>query len=137
MRFKLDPYGIKPTRAHETDAGLDLYSPEEAVILPHSRVFIDTRVHIQIPHNFFGMIRSKSGLMKDHGILTDGVIDEGYTGSIGVVLFNASNDPFHVMPYTKIAQLIILPVIYPSVKIVDELEITERGDDGFESTGPY
>ena len=75
--------------------------------------------------------------MKDHGILTDGVIDEGYTGSIGVVLFNASNEPFHVMPYTKIAQLIILPVIYPSVKIVDELEITERGDDGFGSTGSY
>lgn len=69
------------------------------------------------------------------GILTDGTIDEGYTGEICVVLFNLSNNPRFFLRGEKIAQLVVQPVIYPEIEIVDELASTDRGANGFGSTG--
>ena len=136
MRVKLDQGAFAPTRAHETDAGLDLYTPEDFVLLPQTRITIDTGVHIKLPPNTVGYIRSKSGLLKTDGIITDGVIDEGYSGSIGVTIYNASLHAVMFGRGHKIAQLVIQPVLYPSVKIVDDLNMdSERGSDGFGSTG--
>ena len=134
MKIKLDERAIAPQRAHETDAGLDLFTPENFVIFPNERKVVNTGVHVQLPKDTVGYIKSKSGLMAK-GILTDGTIDEGYTGAIGVVLFNFSETTRVFEKGTKIAQLVVQPVKYPGMVIVDKLEETDRGDGGFGSTG--
>lgn len=141
MKIKLDPGAYLPTRAHATDAGLDLYSAEEAEIFPTDTAYsfsaeFDTGVHIELPHGYYGKIESKSGLNVNHGIVScGGVIDEGYTGSIVVKLYNLGISPYTVHKGDKIAQLVIMPYITPKLELVSSLEDTERGDNGFGSTG--
>ena len=135
MKIMLDPGAIMPTRAHEFDAGLDLYAMESGFVFSDSRHTFDTGVHVQIQEGCYGEIRSRSGLMVKHGITTDGTIDCGYTGSIRVCLFNRSEDDFYVEAGDKIAQLVIVPCVLPPMELVDELEETDRGAGGFGSTG--
>ena len=128
-----------PTRAHSTDAGLDLYTPEEFILhaldgFNKSKV-IDTGVHVEIPKGFVGMIKSKSGLNVHRGIVCEGVIDAGYTGSIRVKLYNHGVVCQCFRRGDKIAQLVILPIVTPTLKLVDKFAKTERGDNGFGSTG--
>lgn len=140
MKIKLDPGAYMPTRAYETDAGLDLYSMEDAVIWPDSKVgdgvVFDTGVHIELPPGTFGKIESKSGLNVNHGVVSHGgVIDEGYTGSIKVKLYNHGPRGYAVRKGDKIAQLIIQPYLAPEMELVAFLDETERGDNGFGSSG--
>lgn len=150
MKIKLDENAIMPTRAHEADAGLDLYAPCDVELVGCFSIkigicvtgdvfigsnVIDTGVHIELPPNTVGMIKSKSGLNTKHGLICEGVIDEGYTGSIKVKLYNLSPDSYIVHKGDKIAQLVILPIVKPELELVDELADTERGDKGFGSTG--
>ncbi|MBR4193776.1 MAG: dUTP diphosphatase [Oscillospiraceae bacterium] len=135
LKFKLDPGAYVPIRAHEDDAGLDLISPVDVNIWTKGREAICTGVHVQIPKGYVGMITAKSGLMRDHGIITTGTIDAGYTGPINVVLFNSGDHIFCVKRGMKIAQLVIKQIITPQIEVVDELEETERGAGGFGSTG--
>ena len=137
MKVKLDKgVGIMPTRAHAADAGLDLYSPECVHIPPKWSVTVDTGVHIELPQNTVGLLKSKSGLNVKHGIQSgEGVIDVGYTGSIRVKLYNHSGRWYTVNKGDKISQLVILPILTPDLELVDELDETERGDGGFGSTG--
>ena len=135
IRIKLDKGAIAPTRAHPYDGGLDLYAMEDGSIrCNHSRTF-DTGVHLTIPEGYVGFIKSKSGLMVNHGITTDGTIDAHYTGSIRVCLFNHGGSKYEVKAGDKIAQLVIVPCILPRMELVDSLGETDRGDDGFGSTG--
>lgn len=124
-----------PTRAHEFDAGLDLYSPYPMYVHPGESELFDTGVHIQLPQNTVGFIKSKSGLNVKHGITSEGVIDVGYTGSIMVKLYNHGEKPYLVRKGDKISQLVILPCLLPELEVVDALENTERGTGGFGSTG--
>lgn len=125
-----------PVRAHKTDAGLDLLSPIDVCIPAKSSACIDTGVCIELPQNTVGMVKSKSGLNVKHGIITlDGVIDVGYNGSIMVKLYNHSNVDYFVKRGDKISQLVIMPILTPELELVDELEETERGNNGFGSTG--
>lgn len=135
IRVKLDEYAIMPTRAHSTDAGLDLYSPYDVNIPAMGSVSIDTGVHIELPHLTVGMIKSKSGLNVKHGITSEGVIDVGYTGSMVIKLYNHTNRAYSVCKGDKISQLVILPIVIDDLELVDELCETERGDGGFGSTG--
>ena len=99
---------------------------------------IDTGVHIEIPEGYVGFIKSKSGLNVKYGITAEGVVDSGYTGSIVVKLYRQCSSPTMVKLFKKgdkITQLVILPIITPEVEIVDTLQKTERGDNGFGSTG--
>lgn len=83
MKIVLDLLAFMPTRAHEYDAGLDLYSASDDVyIYPGESELFDTGVHVQLPKNTVGFLKSKSGLNVKHGITSEGVIDVGYTGSI-------------------------------------------------------
>ena len=135
MKIKLDPGAKMPCRAHKWDGGLDLFSMEDGYIRAnHSRTF-DTGTHIAIPEGCVGLVKSKSGLMCNHGIITDGTIDCGYTGSIRVCLFNHGTSKYEVKKGDKIAQLVILPCVLPPLELVDSLEETDRGDNGFGSTG--
>lgn len=135
MKVMLDEGAYMPTRAHITDAGLDLYSPVDVLIMPQASAVIDTGVHVELPPGSVGFLKSKSGLNVRHGILGEGVIDAGYTGSIRVKLYNHSGDTYKIRRGDKITQLVILPVILPDLEQVDSLEDTERGCGGFGSTG--
>lgn len=138
MKIKLDIGAKMPTRAHQFDAGLDLYAKttmEATAIPPHSMRVIDTGVHVQIPQHFAGLVKSRSGLMVKKMIQTDGVIDADYTGSIHVALFNHGDEEYLVSSGEKIAQLLIVPCCLPPLEVTDSLCSTDRGDNGFGSTG--
>lgn len=137
LRVVLDPGAIMPTRAHKEDAGLDLYSREDIMILERGNHKFDTGVHIAIPVGYVGDIKSRSGMMVNENIITDGTIDAGYTGSICVKLFNLGDRPVRIRPGQKIAQLVIKQIITPEPVQVDSLEETERGTGGFGSTGKF
>lgn len=136
MKIILDKdKGIMPTRAYPTDAGLDLYTPESYFIEAHGSVVIDTGVHIQLPPHTMGLVISKSGLNTKFDIESIGVIDEGYTGSICVKLQNHRRSAYMVNRGDKISQLVVVPISTPDLEVVEEFETTERGNNGFGSTG--
>ena len=137
MKVKLDPGAKMPTRAHETDAGLDLYSPEDLIIYADDSAIINTGVHVEIPRGYVGMIKSKSGLNVKYGLTSEGVIDCGYTGSIVVKLYNHGRCAAPINQGQKISQLVLLPIITPELELVDSLDDTERGEGGFGSTGSF
>lgn len=135
MKIMLDEFSTMPTRAHEHDAGLDLYAAETAYIAPHTWVAVSTGTHAAIPRGFVGLLTSKSGLMAKHGITCRGTIDADFTGSIKAVLFNHSDKVFKVDQGQKVTQMVLVPIITPELELVDKLEETERGDNGFGSSG--
>lgn len=134
MKVSLDKGAICPTRAHSTDAGMDIYSPVDAVVRARNSTVIDTGVHIQLPVGTVGMLKSKSGL-NIKGIQSEGVVDEGFSGSIRVKLYNHSDKDYWVYAGDKISQLVVMPVMYVGVELVEEVESGERGANGFGSTG--
>lgn len=143
IKVKLDDFAQRPTRAHKTDAGLDLYAPFDVEVPANGSVAVDTGVHVELPIVnvgnrvlcTVGMIKSKSGLNVHHGITSEGVIDVGYTGSMVVKLYNHTNKAYQIKKGDKISQLVIMPIFTPDLQIVDELSKTERGTGGFGSTG--
>ena len=132
---KLSGNAYMPVRAHEPDAGADLFSPVAVTVYPGESVVIDTGVHMAIPYGYAGFIKSKSGLNVKHGILSEGVVDAGYTGSIRVKLYNHGHEAFTVEKGHKISQIVILPVLLCGFGEVESLDQTERGDGGLGSTG--
>ena len=136
MKIMLDEGAKMPTRAHPWDAGLDLYAKKGNTVFSYDSCVFDTGVHVEIPEGYVGLIKSKSGLMINHDIVTDGTIDAHYTGPIKVKLFNHSESyDYDVNAGDKIAQLVIVPCLLPELELVDKLEETDRGDNGFGSTG--
>ena len=135
MKYMLDAGAFAPVKAHNEDAGWDIKSPVDAVILPGESEVFFTGVHVQIPLGCAGLLVSKSGLNVKHGITSTGLIDYGYTGSIAVKLYNRGSAPYHVRRGDKISQLVILPVVYDELEQVDWMEETERGENGFGSSG--
>lgn len=135
MKIRLDKGAKQPTRAHSTDAGLDIYALTGGLIRPRQTTTFRTGVHVQLPPGTVGLLQPKSGLMVHRDILTFGVIDEGFDGEIMVHAFNFS-DTYHLVgPGDKISQLLVVPVLYEEVEVVDEIQGGERGSAGFGSTG--
>lgn len=141
MKVKLDTGAFEPVRAHSDDAGYDLRTPCRFVVAPHTAMngagsaMIDTGIHVEIPHGCVGLLKSKSGLNVHHNIIGEGVIDEGYTGSIVVKLYNLGPEQYTFQRGDKIIQLIIQKVEKPDIELVAELEETERGNGRCGSTG--
>ena len=135
MKIKLDAGAKMPTRAHSTDAGLDLYAREKQVVPAKESATFDTGVHVELPEGTAGFVMSKSGLNVKHGLTSEGVIDVGYTGSICVKLYNNSGYDYTVNAGDKISQLVIVPILTPDLELVTELESTDRGNNGFGSSG--
>ena len=136
MRIMLDPGAAVPHRAHQADAGLDLFSREEQIILPGESAVFDTGVHVELPEGTFGKLESKSGLNVNYDIVScGGTIDCGYVGSIKVKLYNLGKKPYMVRKGQKIVQMVIVPILTPELEIVDYLDETERGSNGFGSSG--
>lgn len=145
MNFVLDEGAFAPEYAHDIDAGIDLRSPYD-LLVPGSGTssfgeyspgyaVIDTGVHIQLPVGTVGFLKSKSGLNVKHNIVSEGVIDQGYTGSIVVKLYNHGTSSYKINKGDKITQLVVLPVIHVDLNQVESLDDSERGDSGFGSTG--
>lgn len=132
---KLDEGAYMPTRAHDLDAGYDIRTPYEFDVNAMDHLTIYTGVHIAIPKGYVGMLKAKSGLNINYSVLGEGVIDAGYTGAIAVKLYNHGIIPIHFDKGDKIIQLVLMPIFTPELREVDELIPTERGDDGFGSTG--
>jgi dUTP pyrophosphatase len=128
-----------PTRAHEGDAGLDLYACEGAHIGPGERWSVGTGIAVEIPEGHAGLVLPRSGLARKHGIAlvnSPGLIDSGYRGEVRVLLLNT--DPantFRVEAGDRIAQLVIAPVALAEPVEVESLSDSLRGDGGFGSSG--
>jgi dUTP pyrophosphatase len=140
LRFKrLAEGAVIPTRAHEGDAGLDLYAAEPAHLGPGERWSVGTGVAVEIPEGHAGLVLPRSGLAHRHGIAlvnSPGLIDSGYRGEIRVLLLNT--DPaevFRVAPGERIAQLVIAPVAAAAPVEADALPESGRGEGGFGSSG--
>ena len=135
IKVMLDEGAKAPAFAHEWDGGMDLYAAERKVVRANDFEVIETGVHIEIPEGYVGLITSKSGLMAKNGLTCRGTIDCGYTGSIKAVVFNHSKRDYIVEKGDKVTQLVILRCEHPKLVLVDELENTDRGDNGFGSSG--
>lgn len=135
MKIKLDEGAIMPTRAHDTDAGLDIYTPTRIVLRARTSETVDTGVHVEIPSGYVGLLKSKSGLMRWDGITSEGTIDAGYSGSIHVTLFNQGDRFIVFRPGEKISQLVVVPCLIEEPELVDQIASGDRGENGFGSTG--
>lgn len=139
LKVKLiDENAKMPEYAHEGDAGLDLFSIDETSILPGETKLIHTGISIELPKGTEAQIRPRSGLALKNSVTvlnTPGTIDEGYRGEIGIILINHGKNSFKVEKGMKIAQMLIKPVFLVDVEEVSDLSLTERGKDGFGSTG--
>ena len=125
-----------PEYAHfGADAGADIRTPIHVAVMPHSAVIIDTGIHVEIPRGFVGMLKSKSGLNVNKSILSEGVIDSGYTGTIRVKLYNHGDQTGVVERGDQVTQLVILRFLAGQFRQADSLDDTERGAGGFGSTG--
>lgn len=138
MLVKLDAGAFEPIRAHRTDAGMDIRAKETQIVPAKESAVFHTGVHIKLPKGTAGILISKSGLNVNYGITSTGLIDESYSGEIVVKLYNQSGYDYKIEAGEKISQLVIVPVLYEDIEIVDDLEMEGgRGDNGFGSTGRF
>lgn len=134
LKFKVLDGGTLPTRAHREDAGFDLYSPKNAVLCGGTAC-IKLGVCVEIPKGYVGFIMGRSSLNKKGVVCLTGVIDSGYTGEIAVVL-NTIGTLARIKKGDRIAQLVVAKLAdIDNAVAVDKLDDTERGADGFGSTG--
>lgn len=135
MEIMLDEGAYMPTRGHKTDAGLDLRTPKAVTVPAYGSVTVDTGVHVALPHGCAGLLVSKSGLNVKHDLTSTGLIDEEYTGSIVVKLYNHGGEDHEFEAGDKVTQLVVLPVVREPLEQVSAFKRTARGDSGFGSTG--
>jgi dUTP pyrophosphatase len=140
LRFvKLNEKATLPTRAHDNDAGLDLYAAEPARLAPGARVSVGTGLAVQIPDGVGGLVLPRSGLAIRHGVTlinSPGLIDPGYRGEVRVLLINTDRTlEFQISPGDRIAQLLLVPVAHANPLQADALDDSTRGQGGFGSSG--
>lgn len=137
----LDEDMKSPSYSYETDSGFDLFSAVDTVIGPWERSLIPTGLKIDIPENYEIQVRSKSGLALSRGLMvlnSPGTVDQGYTGEIKVILFNANIEENKIEKGMKIAQAVVCPVINGKwVNLVrkEKVQSKDRNENGFGSTG--
>lgn len=128
-----------PSRATAGDAGLDLYSSEEALLEPGERASVGTGIAIEVPEGHAGLVLPRSGTAARHGIAlvnAPGLIDAGYRGEVRVLLLNTDRaESFRIEPGDRIAQLLVTPFAELEPIEAEELAASERGDGGFGSSG--
>jgi dUTP pyrophosphatase len=140
LRFaRLTEEAREPARAHDGDAGYDLFAVEAAHIGPGERASVGTGIAVAIPDGWAGLVLPRSGLAAKHGITlpnAPGLIDAGYRGEVRVLLLNTDpTEPFDVAPGDRIAQLLLVRHEAPELTEVASLDETIRGAGGFGSSG--
>ena len=138
----LDNASDLPIPKYQTEgaSGMDLYAAlsKPIVLRPLERTLIPTGLKISLPKNLEAQIRPRSGLAYTHGISilnSPGTIDSDYRGELKILLVNLGQDNFVIEHSSRIAQLIIAPIIQAKLKVVLALNKTKRGQKGFGSTG--
>lgn len=133
---KLNPDTRIPVYAHSGDAGMDLYTIEQFELEPGERKSVPLGISVEIPEGYVGLIWDKSGLSHKYGIKSfGGVVDSGYRGEIHAGIMNLSDKFFSFEKGHKIAQLLIQKIEQVEFEEVQELTDTDRGRNGFGSTG--
>lgn len=134
---RIDPELPVPTFANKGDAGADLYAAVGVTVGQFSTALIPIGFAVAIPAGHVGFICPRSGLSKHNVTVANapGVVDSGYRGELMVRLANHSEQPYTIRRGDRIAQLVILPIDTPRFRVVDSLDDTERGTNGFGSTG--
>lgn len=135
VQLDVEKGALLPIREHSTDAGADILSPRNFLLPARGSSVIRTGVHVQLPPSTVGMLKSRGGLNLWHDIVGEGVIDEGFTNEIVVKLYNLGDLPHQFERGDKIIQLVVMPVLYPSIEHVEQIEGGERGSNGYGSTG--
>lgn len=148
----LSDIAVLPTKAHDTDLGYDLYSSENIVLYPGSVTLVSTGIACKFPDGYGALIRDRSGFSTKNGIFViAGVIDENYTGEIKIAFYNPSHQKYSnnftteismrqnhqkfISPGDKVAQMILIPTTNFPIVEVRSLDVTDRGSDGFGSSG--
>lgn len=144
VKFKLEPGAVAPIKATDGSVGYDLFVYGIHCIYP-GRNAVRTGVSIQLLKGFEATVRPRSGcslkgMPDERGIRHNadalfGTIDTDYRGEIKLIIINYEEEPFFLADGQRIAQLVISPVFTGVAEVVDELDDTERGDNGFNSTG--
>ena len=128
-----------PARAYDHDAAYDLHAAEELVIEPLGRAVVSTGLALGLPPGMAALTLPRSGLAARHGISlvnAPGLIDPGYRGEVRVILLNTDrHEAFRVAVGDRIAQLLFLPLANVDLAVTDQLDQTERGPQGFGSSG--
>lgn len=133
---KLHPDAIIPKYAKSGDAGMDLHSIEDYMVCPGATCKVKTGIAIELPHGYVSLIWDKSGLATTHSIKTiGGVLDSGYRGEYIIGIINLGKKEYLIEKGDKIAQLLIQRVEHPEIKIIEKLSDSDRGVNGFGSTG--
>lgn len=133
---KLSYDSIIPTRGSDSAVGYDLYGNMDCLIRSSERGLVSTGITIVLPSGVYGRIAPRSGLAVKHGIQVGaGVIDPDYTGELKVVLFNHGEKDFEIKKGDRIAQLILEKCETPPIEEINIVEETDRGSEGFGSTG--
>lgn len=133
---KLTEDAIVPKYAHDSDAGMDLYSNEDITINPGQRVLIKTGISIEFENGYAALIWDRSGLAINKGITKiAGVIDPGYRGEWKVALINLGDEAVSINKGERISQVLFQKVERAEIEICDELSCSSRGDGAFGSTG--
>ena len=135
MRVTLDEGAKVPTRTYSTDAGLDLYAMHSGIVRAGRTATFHTGVHIELPSGTAGVMLPRSGMMVKKDLLTFGVVDESYRGEILIHVFNQGAEDYFVHAGDKITQMLIIPVRYEPVEVVEHLSFGGRGSNGFGSSG--
>ncbi len=135
---RLSGNAVAPTKGSKLAAGYDLYSAHDVVIPARGKAVVPTDLQISMPPGTYGRVAPRSGLAAKHHIdVGAGVVDEDYTGNVGVVLFNHAGTEFVVRRGDRVAQLVCEKIEHPQLEECKTLEETERGQKGFGSTGKY
>ncbi len=134
---KLHPDALLPRRAHPTDSGADLFALQRTVLPPRAVTNVRTGVAVELPEGTSGVIWGKSSV-ESKGIKTmAGLVDAPYRGELLVCMYNLNDTEFVFEKGQKVAQLVVLPTLYPEFEEADELSGTARGAGGFGSTGTH
>lgn len=132
---KLHPNAKLPVRAHATDSGADLFALERTVLPPHAISHVHTGIAVELPENTSGVIWGKSSVESKGVKAMAGLIDAPYRGELIVCMYNLNPQEFVFEAGQKVAQLVVLPTLYPSFEEAEQLTDTARGSGGFGSTG--
>ena len=134
MKIKLIDFGYKvaPHRAHENDAGADVFVMEDVVIFPHTTEKIPLGFGLEVPDGYAAYIFPRSGLSAKGVVCELPPIDSGYRGEVHAIVSNLSNEPYQVRANDKIGQIVVMPIV---VAEFINYDIEQRGTGAFASTG--
>ena len=134
MKIKVIDFGYSslPRRAHENDAGADVYSTKKVVVYPHITERIPLGFGLELPDGFAGFIFPRSGLSSKGIVCELPPIDSGYRGEIHAIVSNVSDEPYQINIGDRIGQLVITPIVIADFVTYKS---KERGTGAFASTG--